>query len=1114
MRRALVIFIILALAIPRFILPASAATSHSYPTLSYVSHDITVDPEVYHSVGNVYIVEFETMHAKDMFVQMVKSKAIVLPPGVKFLHAYKYMPFVLLGGDAKVVVEYVKHIPGTTAIRANKKFYLERNLNPENPVPKNLGNVLKLGAQTFRNAGYTGMGIVIAIIDTGIRKDHPEFNYDNGTCKVLYEESFVLTIYGYDYNETNPDDGVGHGTMVAGAAAGLGKQPDGQGVAPDAALVNLKVFPAGENTYATSAGIIAAIDRAIELKTSGQVDINIINMSLGGSPGIHFDPEIAAVRIATEHGIAVVIAAGNEGDNGRASGYVSAPGIAPLAITAGAAYNRNATVEGYSSPGPTPRLGVKPDVMAPGTGSYPCPPFVSDYLYRAASGTSFATPHISGSVALLLQYIYAHDPNVDAVAAIGYAKATLMKSAVHIIKDAKTNVTFDELRTGAGFVNLTAAYEILSANPEPGFVYVLPTHLPIGITFNGSYPIVGPFFPASVFYTGQEITVNFTLTSGVAYDVHVVLTGDLVNALNVTSETSFTMEIPTTTYTFRAIITAGAGTYTGSIDFVAANGTVLFEVPVVLDVVGEPVAKILRDLHHTDRGVDTPYGQFSLFAIALQEAGIAIDVLDPAEDFTLDAVQGYDRIFTGDFASGVSLSADDAKTFIEYIQNGGHVIAIVMDTIYYDVDSIGRLSYAFGISFGSNLISSGNNPVLASRNSSLPFGISGKMPMYGIPVVPMNPGVLELATYMNFVVAAAAPTINGGALVVFGTNFLFDNRAMTDQYGVSHTAIVQSVLNIITFNFASVFVGYTVSISGDLTLGGTVNVQTTIPAMKVVHSDRVSSEEVSNSFTVERAGPNSVGISFAYGNYPFGLVIPLRIEPSEYNAPVMSNPVQTLYTSSSKNLTIPVVITDETGVETNKYEVAVFVIKKTGPMSVQPAMVFFTGTETNVTLNIVFTPDQFTIVFGASNSAHIVVLVKTFDKNYNYDTKTLEYDAVINNAPKLDVTYSTEAGTIHLKIKVSDDDSKDNLVVYLDGEVVYNETVNVGEEISVDISAEAGSHNVTVVATDPAGNVAKRSETIEVPKSGISTTTIAVIAAIIVIIIIALAYFFLTKKKA
>ena len=263
--------------------------------------------------------------------------------------------------------------------------------------------------------GYDGSGITIAIIDTGIDASHAALDDldDDPTTwdpKVIAFKDFVNGL-----DDLDPSDGMdayddnGHGTHVAGIAAGTGA-PDYKyvGVAPKAYLVGIKVLD--DSGSGTLSDVIAGIEWAVENKDT--YNIRVINLSLGASviDNDGTSPVAIAVDRAVLAGIVVCVAAGNDGP---APGSISTPGDAHLAITVGAAFDSGEGTKGavalFSSQGPTDDGRVKPDITAPGV-DIMAPEANTGTGYIEHSGTSMATPHVAGAVALLLQSNPTLDP--------------------------------------------------------------------------------------------------------------------------------------------------------------------------------------------------------------------------------------------------------------------------------------------------------------------------------------------------------------------------------------------------------------------------------------------------------------------------------------------------------------------------------------------------------------------------------------------------------------------------------------------------------------------------------------------------------------------------------
>jgi serine protease AprX len=232
---------------------------------------------------------------------------------------------------------------------------------------------------------YTTNDIVVAIIDTGINANHPDLKN-----KVLFFKDYLK-------NKTTPYDDEGHGTFVSGVVAGTGKiNKSLAGVAPGAALVVFKVLDSSGSGQISDG--IAAVDEAISRKA--QFNIRVLNLSLaipGSSNGKDAFSKICNRAVA--NGITVVVAAGNEGPIARTIG---SPSAAASAITVGAGADLNEKgfyLADFSGRGPTADGRIKPDLWGPGVAIKTTR---RQGGYTSVNGTSFSTPFISGTVALML----------------------------------------------------------------------------------------------------------------------------------------------------------------------------------------------------------------------------------------------------------------------------------------------------------------------------------------------------------------------------------------------------------------------------------------------------------------------------------------------------------------------------------------------------------------------------------------------------------------------------------------------------------------------------------------------------------------------------------------
>jgi serine protease AprX len=281
-----------------------------------------------------------------------------------------------------------------------------------------------VGATSWWNAGYTGEGIDVAVIDSGVS---PVEGLD-APGKVLYGPD--LSLESQASNLTNYDT-YGHGTFMAGLIAGhddaltapYANTPASayRGVAPDARIVSLKVATADGGADVTQ--VVAAIDWVVQHAHDPGLNIRVINLSYGtnSTQGYGVDPLAYAVEQAWKHGIVVVAAAGNTGyQRGSGAAGLADPAYDPHVIgvgasdSAGTAIVKDDTVATFSASSAGCGSCKNPDFVAPGshlqglrvTNSWIDANHTEGFLdsrYFRGSGTSQATAIMSGAVALVLQ---------------------------------------------------------------------------------------------------------------------------------------------------------------------------------------------------------------------------------------------------------------------------------------------------------------------------------------------------------------------------------------------------------------------------------------------------------------------------------------------------------------------------------------------------------------------------------------------------------------------------------------------------------------------------------------------------------------------------------------
>jgi serine protease AprX len=275
--------------------------------------------------------------------------------------------------------------------------------------------------------GGTGKGVGVAVVDTGIAGDLPDFRVSSYDRSSRVVGSAVV-----HPDATTATDRYGHGTHVAGIIAGdssnrsYGDPLKGKysGVAPDANLVSIKASDDDGNS--TVLDVIAGIQFAVDHKSD--YNIRVLNLSLESTVAGSYktDPLDAAVEAAWFKGIFVVAAAGNRGSDADAVNY--APGNDPYIVSVGAVDDQGTKsiyddkMASWSSRGTTQDGYSKPDVYAPGSRIVSnlapasaftalCPTCVVDGQYIRAGGTSMAAPMVAGAAAIGFQLDPTLTPN-------------------------------------------------------------------------------------------------------------------------------------------------------------------------------------------------------------------------------------------------------------------------------------------------------------------------------------------------------------------------------------------------------------------------------------------------------------------------------------------------------------------------------------------------------------------------------------------------------------------------------------------------------------------------------------------------------------------------------
>lgn len=230
-------------------------------------------------------------------------------------------------------------------------------------------------AENVYRKGYTGKGIRIALLDTGV------FVHRDLTCKIIYFKDYIS-------NKQLCNDDNGHGTHIAGILSEM---------APNAELLVFKILD--KNGNGTTEKVLKALDWI--QKNHKKWNIKLLNFSMGYLPnanGVLQNRLIEKLEQLWEEGVTIVTAAGN---NGPRENSITVPGVSRKVITVGSCDDLEMGKGSYGGRGPTSCCIVKPEILAPGTNIRSLSLRDGEYSYK--SGTSMAAPIVCGALALALE---------------------------------------------------------------------------------------------------------------------------------------------------------------------------------------------------------------------------------------------------------------------------------------------------------------------------------------------------------------------------------------------------------------------------------------------------------------------------------------------------------------------------------------------------------------------------------------------------------------------------------------------------------------------------------------------------------------------------------------
>ncbi|MCK4718155.1 MAG: S8 family serine peptidase, partial [Thermoplasmata archaeon] len=332
--------------------------------------------------------------------------------GLEPLHTFDFIDAVYAKGMPRAVlrttllegVDWIEHNDPLEHMMDGTTTVINATLAWNTRIKDTAGNILP---------GIDGTGVTAVILDSGVDAGHPDLDYGEKTIMNLKSDTGV----GPWYEIENSDTSSGHGTHCAGTVAGNGDASGGAraGVAPGANLIGLST---GEAVAIINA--LGALEWVYENTRPGQnpYNIRVVSNSWGSSADYDASSGIndAIRRITYENNVVVVFAAGNAGEENHDGHEVTTNpySLEPSAICVAATSHDGKEMAVFSSRGAADDDFTWPDIGAPGVKIWSTAArrtMISamtaqgrgDAYYLAISGTSMATPHISGVVALLWQ---------------------------------------------------------------------------------------------------------------------------------------------------------------------------------------------------------------------------------------------------------------------------------------------------------------------------------------------------------------------------------------------------------------------------------------------------------------------------------------------------------------------------------------------------------------------------------------------------------------------------------------------------------------------------------------------------------------------------------------
>lgn len=435
------------------------------------SSAVVIDPRLQYGAPETLILNFHGKGSHKLAAMALRHSDLLSESDLAKVKVFRNLPMLAVPAPmvSSAFLDSLQSVVGRYGLASIWRNYeLDYALGTSGPYIR--------ANQSREHFGVTGKDIGVVVVDSGIDLTQGDFGYDPGSgslsgdgynAKFVPEVGFIETPYG--------DTSSGHGTHVAGTVFGDGAMSDGLhvGMAPDAIKVGLGM---GDAILVLSS--ISAYDFLLDPDFIAEYKIRVTNNSYGSisTTPQDFDPNDPmeqAIKRAYDAGIVAVFATGNTGDGVTGpttpDNQISTYAVNPCSIGVG-----NGTREGQlagSSLFGTPDDATRdPDIVAPGTDiTAPraltggiTPPRLDNPFYSTITGTSMATPHVAGAVALMFEAAdkAGIDPSFEDI------KNAIQRTAVPMVQP--NGERYPSFMVGPGYIDVAAAIaELIGATAPP-----------------------------------------------------------------------------------------------------------------------------------------------------------------------------------------------------------------------------------------------------------------------------------------------------------------------------------------------------------------------------------------------------------------------------------------------------------------------------------------------------------------------------------------------------------------------------------------------------------------------------------------------------------------------